>query len=55
MRYVKSSLIFIVTAHVISNGVHFSALIINTPATFGPAALTISMDGHSNTLIGFRP
>ena len=38
MRHVKSS--FIVTPHVISIRVHFSALIIDTPATFGPATPT---------------
>ena len=38
MRYGKSS--FIITVHVISIRVHFSALIIDTPATFGLATPT---------------
>ena len=38
MRYGKSS--FIVTVHVILIRVHFSALIIDTLATFGPATPT---------------
>ena len=38
MSYGKSSII--VTPHVISICVHFSALIIDSPATFGPATPT---------------
>jgi len=50
MKYGKSS--FIVTVHVISIRVHFSALIIDTLATFGSVTPT-KLDGHSNNQVGF--